>query len=281
MRTLNGALLGAIGLMAFTAPAFAQDQEFSGPYIGGSLGHTFQRSDNDETVQFDRDLNGSFGDTVVTSATNAPNAFSPGFCGGTATSSAPGTGCGDDRDSTSYAARLGFDVQRGNFVVGVVGDIGRTEISDSVTAFSTTPASYTMTRSIDWNAGLRLRAGYAAGGRTLIYATGGGAYAKVDHDFATSNRANSFTVTSEDKDVWGWAAGGGVEQKVGTNFSIGVEYLYTRLNDDDYSVRAGALTSPATPANNPFLLGAAGTDFRRSDNRFETHGVRATAAYRF
>lgn len=280
MRILNGAALGAIGLLASTAPAFAQDQEFSGPYVGVSLGHSFQQGDKDETIRFDRDRNGSFGDTVVTLAAGAPNAFSPGFCGGSAVSST-NTGCRDDRDGTQYAARLGYDVQMGNVVVGLVGDIGKTQISDSVTGFSTTPASYTMTRSIDWNAGLRLRAGYAAGGRTLVYATGGGAYAKVDHGFATSNTVNSFTTVSENNDVWGWAAGGGVEQKVGKNFSIGVEYLYTRLNDKDYTVRAGALASPATPLNNAFLLGGAGTDFRRSDNRFESHGVRATAAFRF
>ena len=279
MRILTGAVLGTIGLLASTA-AFAQDQEFSGPYVGVSLGHTFQQGDNDETIQFDRDLNGSFGDTVVTSAAGAPNAFSPGFCGGSAVS--PANGCRDDRDGTQYAVRLGYDMQMGNVVVGLVGDIGKSQISDSVSAFSTTPASYTMTRSVDWNAGLRLRAGYAAGGRTLIYATGGGAYAKVDHGFATSNTANSFTEVSENKNVWGWSAGGGIEQKIGSNFSLGVEYLYTRLNDKDYTVRAGALTSPATPLNNPFLLGnAGGTDFRRSDNRFETHGVRATAAFRF
>lgn len=281
MRILTATALGAIGLIASGATAHAQDAEFNGPYVGASLGKTFQGRDNGETIQFDRDLNGSFGDTVVTGAPGAPNAFAPGFCGGAAVA-AGNVGCSNDRDGAQYAARLGYDVQRGNFVVGIVGDIGKTQVNDSVSAFSDTPASYTMSRSIDWNAGLRLRAGYAAGGRTLLYATGGGAYAKVDHGFATTNTANAFTVTNEKKDAWGWAAGGGVEQKVGRNFSVGIEYLYTRLNDDDYTVRAGALATPATPATNPFLLaGAGGTDFRRSDNRFDMHGVRATAAFRF
>ncbi|AJP70895.1 outer membrane protein [Sphingomonas hengshuiensis] len=281
MRILTGAALGAFGLLASVASAQAQDAEFNGAYVGASLGKSFQGNDGGETIQFDRDLNGSFGDTVVTSAADAPNAFSPGFCGGAAVA-ATNVGCSNDRDGTQYAARVGYDIQRGNFVVGLVGEIGKNQVNDSVSAYSTTPASYTMTRSIDWNAGARLRAGYAVGGRTLAYATGGGAYAKVDHGFATTNTANSFAVTSESKDAWGWAAGGGIEQKVGRNFSVGIEYLYTRLNDDDYTVRAGALTSPATPATNPFLLGnAGGTDLRRADNRFDMHGVRATAAFRF
>lgn len=278
MRILNGAVLGAIGLLASAAPAYAQDKEFSGPYVGASLGHSFQGGDNNETIQFDRNLDGTFGDTVVTADPGAPNAFAPGFCGGSSVTAA-NTGCRDDRDGTQYAARVGWDFQSGNMVFGVVGDIGKNQISDSVTGFTATD-SYTLTRSVDWNAGLRLRAGYAVGGRTLVYATGGGAYAKLDHGFATTNAVNSFAETGK-KDAWGWAAGGGIEQKIGSNFSIGVEYLYTRYNDDDYSVRAGALTAPATPATNPFLLGAAGTDMRRSDTRFDHHGVRATAAFRF
>ncbi len=279
LRTLLG--VSAVVLSVAAVPALAQDGEFSGPYVGGSLGLSVPGKQGGESIEFDRDLNGSFGDTVVTAPgpgqTAGTNAFSPGFCNGAATS-ATRTGCRDDSNRTQYAARLGWDIQSGNFVVGAVGEIGRNELRDSVTAYSTTPASYTMTREIDWNAGLRLRAGYALGGRTLVYGTGGGAYAKIDNSFATSNAVNSFTESGK-SDVWGWVAGGGVEQKVGTNFSVGVEYLYTRYKDDDYRVRAGAGTAGAS---NPFLLaGAGGTDFRRSETRFEHHGVRATAAYRF
>lgn len=271
----NSAAIGALAL-AFTAvPALAQDAEFSGPYVGVTLGTTLQNNDVGENIQFDRDLNGSFNDTVVTST--AVDAFSPGFCNGRATSSA-NTACKDDTDGVAYSVRAGYDFQFGNVVVGVVGEFGKSRLTDSVTAFSTTPASYTMTRRIGWESGLRGRIGYAAGGKTLFYATGGGAYAKVEHDFSTSNTANSFTVR-DDSHAWGWAAGGGVEQKVAKNFSLGVEYLYSRYNDDESYVRAGAGTAPAT---NPFLLGGAGgTDFRRSDNRFDYHGVRATAAIRF
>jgi outer membrane immunogenic protein len=269
-------LLSAASLVAIATPAFAQDAEFSGAYIGGSIGYSFQPNDDAETIQFDRDLNGTFGDTVVTSAAGAPNAFSPGFCGGGAISSTPGA-CDEDDDGINYAARVGFDYQTGSIVIGAVLEGGKTDINDSVSAFSTTPAAYTMRREIDWNAGLRARLGYAAG-KTLFYATGGGAYARVDHSFTTTNTANSFTGRGKN-DAWGYAAGGGVEHKLGTNFSIGVEYIYTNLKDDDYRVRAGAGTAPAT---NPFLLaGAGGTDFRRSGDRFDFHGVRATAAFRF
>lgn len=280
MRTK--ALLGAAGVLALSlasAPAMAQDgtvEEFSGFYVGGSVGYTVQNNDVGERVTFDRGSNGSFGETITTAPPASLDAFSPGFCNG-ASSGATNVACINDKDDIEYYARAGFDIQSGKFVVGLVGEFGKTEIRDSITAFSTTPASYTMTREIDWNAALRLRAGVVAGDRTLFYATGGGAYAKIDNSFySIGNSANSFAVVGEDN-AWGWQAGGGVEQKLGSNFSIGLEYLYSRYNDDDNRVRVGAGTAGAA---NPFVL-AGGADLMRESNRFDFHSLRATAAFRF
>lgn len=278
MRTLTAAAIGALCILASTVPAYAQEgetKEFSGPYIGVTLGHSLQNNDVGETITFDRDLNGTYGDTVVTSG--GANAFSPGFCNGRATDTA-NQACRNDTDGPAYSVRAGWDFQFGNVVVGAVAEFGKSELTDSVSAFSTTPASYVMTRRIGWEAGLRGRLGYAAGGKTLFYGTGGAAYARVDHQIDTTNTANSFTVTGKDR-VWGWSAGGGVEQKVSRNLSFGLEYLRTSLDDDDNGVRVGPGTAPAT---NPFLLsGAGGTDFRRSDQRFDHQVIRATAAIRF
>lgn len=275
---LLGAATGVLGLLA--VPASAQDtqeKKYDGFYVGGTIGYSVQNNDRDEFIMFDRDLDGTFGDTVVTTAPGAPNAFAPGFCGGRANGATPAAGCRKDRDGLEYSGRIGFDKQSGNFVVGVVGEIGKSRVRDSVTAFSSTPAAYTMNREIDWNAGLRLRAGYAAGGNTLFYGTGGAAYAKVKHSFDTTNTLNSFESRGK-KDTWGWAAGGGVEQKLGGGVSLGLEYLYTRYNDKNHTVRAGAGT--AGP-NSPFVQAGVGTDFRRSDHRFDYHGIRTTLSFAF
>lgn len=273
MRTLMGATAAALTFVA--APALAQDgeAEFDGVYVGGSVGYTVQNNDVGERIDFDAGQDGTFGDSITTST--GADAFSPGFCNGAATGNA-NVACANDKDDIEYHGRIGFDKQMGKIVLGAVGEFGKSEVRDSVTAFSTTPAYYTMTREIDWNAALRLRAGYVAGEKTLFYATGGGAYAKIDHSFTTSNGANSFAVTGDD-DAWGWQAGGGVEQKLGRNFSIGLEYLYSRYDDDDSRVEVGTGSAGAT---NPFVL-AGGADFRRSDSRFDYHSVRATAAFRF
>ena len=272
----NLILTAASGLSLLCVPAaLAQDSaEFEGPYVGGSVGLTIQPKDRSETIFFDRGFDGTR-DTVTNTA-NA-NVFSPGFCSGRATGSA-NANCISDRTAPEYHARAGWDFQFGKFVVGAVGEFGKSEARDSVSAFSTTPASYTMTRELKWEAAVRLRAGYVLGTKTLAYLTAGPSYAKIDNSFATSNTQNAFS-SNGDSDSWGVSGGGGFEHKIGSNLSVGVEYLYTRYREDNYRVRA---TQGIANAINPFILfGSPGTEFRRSDRRFDFHAVRATAAFRF
>lgn len=285
-KSLSLAATMLVGSFALSAPAFAQevdDKPFDGLYVGGTIGFDAQPNDRGERILFDRNLDGRFGDSVVTST--GPDAFAPtaaqpgaGFCNGRATSTGLLSGCTNDKDNISYSGRIGFDKQFANIVVGVVGEFGKSEVRDSVSAFSTTPASYTMTRKVDYNANLRARAGYAFD-KTLFYATGGGAYAKVKSTFETTNTANAFAVSGKN-DTWGFVAGGGIEQKLGRNFSIGLEYLFNQYKDGDARVR---VTQGTALANNPFVLApnAVGTDFSRSDRFFRWHSVRATAQFRF
>jgi outer membrane immunogenic protein len=261
-------------LLAAPLPAFAQTADWTGPYFGGRLGYTTQPQDKDETVLFDTDLNGTFGDTVFT--TSGANAFSTGFCGGAA-GTATATNC-NDRDGTEWAVHAGFDYQLGSaLVAGVVAEYGRSTIEDSVTAFSTTPAFYTFTRRLRDHASVRARLGFATG-NTLIYGTGGIAYGKLRNSFTTSNKVNTFSPAVND-DAWGYKAGGGVEQRVSQNFSIGAQYLYTSLKDEGFAVRAAGTN---LVVSNPFIQkNANGTDFRRSDNRFESHNVSVVASFRF
>ncbi|HEV7288381.1 outer membrane protein [Sphingomonas sp.] len=273
---LVGAAAAAIALSATSASAQDGSDEFSGFYVGGAVTYDFQGNDPGERIAFDRNLDGTFGDQVSTDA--GADAFSPGFCDGRAQSAIRDTGCENDRSRVSGAARVGFDVQRGNLVFGLVGEVGKANTVDFVSAFSTTPASYTISTRMDWNASLRARAGYAAN-TTLFYVTGGGAYADLDSRFETSNTANSFTPTGGE-DAWGYTAGGGLEQKISKNISVGVEYLWTDLKMDDYTVRVGRGTALAT---NPFVLApnTTGTDLVRSGDRLRFHSARAVVAFRF
>ncbi len=276
MKITNYLRLAATSLAVLSAPVYAQseDEDWTGPYIGGSFGLAAQNNDRNESVLFDTNRDGTFDNSVVT--TTGANAFSTGFCGGAANSRVAADGCRGDKDGLEYNVRAGYDIQQGNIVYGFLLEGGKNEVRDSVTAFSTTPANYTFTRELDYSLQARARIGYAARG-ALFYATGGAAYGKIDNSFSTSNTANSFA-TDGSSNSWGYSYGGGTEVKVFDNFTLGLEYLYTNFVDDDYRVNVGPGTAPAT---NPFLLNGGGTDFRRSDSEFDMHNIRLTAAFRF
>lgn len=282
---MKSAMIAAAGVLLAATPAFAQDMAeptgFNGIYVGAAGGYDVQSNDGG-AILFDRDLDGSFDDTVLTGT--GDNAFNPGFCGGRGTTrEAPRNGgaCANDDDGWAYYGRVGFDRQMGNFVVGAVGEFGKSEINDQVTGFSSTPANYVMYRSVAWEAGVRARAGYTPNGTTLFYGTAGPGYARINRDFTSSQNTNQFEQRGK-RNQWGLQAGGGVEQRLGEHFSIGLEYMFHQYKDDDFRVRAVSATGAVTPFTNPGNGGTAdGTDFRRSDDKFRWHSLRATAAFRF
>ncbi|HEU0066595.1 MAG TPA: hypothetical protein VFQ57_05075, partial [Sphingomonas sp.] len=247
-KIIAAAFASSFALIA--APAFAQDMApatdeapFSGVYIGAAGGYDVQPNDIGSSILFDRNLDGGFNDTVLTgTGANAFGTPNGGFCNGRATgrtsltntAQGPGT-CRNDDNGYSYYVRAGADHQAGNIVVGFVGEFGKSEITDSVTGFSTTPAAYVMTRSIDWEASVRGRLGFAAN-TTLFYGTFGPGYANIDRSFFSTQSVNTFTGSGKRRQ-FGITGGGGVEQKIGRNFSVGLEYMYHQYQDDDYRVR--------------------------------------------
>ncbi|KQZ71911.1 hypothetical protein ASE06_21355 [Sphingopyxis sp. Root214] len=275
----NLSLLAALAGTAIAMPAVAQEgrdtsQDFNGPYISIGGGGTLQGSDRGETLVFDTNRDGVYGDQVTTSG--GTNAFSPGFCNGAATGTA-NLGCRNDKDGPEFFGRIGLDQRMGNFVVGALLEGGRSVARDSVSGFSTTPASYTMSREADYQGSLRVRAGYTPGGGALFYVTGGPAYARLDNKFVTSNTVNSFADNGKTH-AWGYAAGGGAELMLTNKIAVGLEYLYSDVKDNDYRVNVGPGTAPPT---NPFLLNGGGTDIQRSGSHFRTHSVRGSISYRF
>jgi outer membrane immunogenic protein len=267
-------IAAALAAALAASGASAQQADWSGAYVGAHAGGGWQSETDDERVSFDTDLNGAFGDTVRTGT--GADAFSPGFCGGAAIGATAAAGCDEDEGGFEFGGHLGYDMQFGSFVVGAVVEGTRTDVEDSVTAFSTTPASYVQTRKLKNLAALRVRGGVAFGD-SLLYATGGVASGEIEHSFTTTNTANSFSVMGGDDRADGWQLGGGVEHMVTPDVALGLEYLYTSLEDED-----GGNVRAAGRAGTPFTtVNATGTDFRRSESDFETHSVRMRASYRF
>ena len=286
MIKIISAAATALLLTGVAAPAMAQSwmpnwdarPDWSGPYIGVYGSATKANDQDDEFLRFDRNLDGNFGDPVVTLA--GANAFSPGSCGGSPKTALAADGCDDDADGSEGGVRAGWDFQFGSFVVGAVAEYsGFAGAEDSVTSYSTTPASYTFERKLENLAALRGRIGYAYG-PALLYGTAGAASGEMSNQFYSSNTQNSFTATTDDDQADGYQAGGGVEYMLAPNFSVTGEYLYTSLEAPDFDIRVGRGTAIAT---NPFVLApnTTGTDMRRSNGRFGLHAVRIGMNYRF
>ena len=269
-------LLSAAAVVAMAAPAAAQTSPtWTGFYAGGRIGYVTSPLTTKESVLFDRNLDGQFGDTITT--VTGANAFSPGFCNGDPRGPRPIDTCKTNTDGLDYAIHAGADYQFGQIVVGGLVEYGRSKVEDSVTAFSTTPANYYLSREMRGTFGARARVGVDLQG-TLPYVTAGVVRAKVRNEFTTSNGANAFALENANGKQTGYRVGGGFETKVGP-LALGALYLFTNVKDDDFRVNVTRGTAPVT---NPFLLGNPnGTQFRRSDERFKTHSASLTAAYRF
>lgn len=273
-------LLAAALLAAAALPAQAQSRDgWTGGYLGLHAGVAGEADDGgSDRFTFDTDLDGDFDDTVRTGA--GADAFSPGFCNGAAQTPTPAGGCTGNDGGGDWGIRAGYDWQAGDWVYGVVGEYAMYDVRDAVSAYSTTPAFYTMYRKIDGIFALRGRVGRAFGAsqENLVYATAGVARADINTTFETSNGANSFD-DNGNSNANGHQLGIGYERKLGSQWSIGAEYLFTSLDDDDYQVRVGPGTAPPT---NPFLIiNPEGTDLRRSDTDVDFGSVRLTASWRF
>jgi outer membrane immunogenic protein len=265
----------AIAAIAAATPAAAQSADWTGGYVGGRIGYAWGLDDNDETILFDTNLDGTFGDTVNTAV--PANAFSPGFCGGSPESALAADGCDKDDNGVDYAVHAGFDFDLGSIVVGGLVEYGSTDVDDAVTAFSTTPASYTLNRKMKGTLGLRARVGIDAG-NFMPYVTAGVVRAKIRTSFDTSNGVNAFALNDSSHTESGYRLGAGVETMFGP-IAVGLLYLYTNVKDDDTRV---AVTQGTAGATNPFILvNPLGTTFARSEDRFKTHSLGLTASYRF
>lgn len=85
---------------------------------------------------------------------------------------------------------------------------------------------------LQWFGTVRGRAGVAIMPQLLVYGTGGFAYGQVQ-------RVNG--LTAQNAVQTGWTAGGGLEYKLNSNWSVKGEYLYTQLsgNNTNNWVNAG------------------------------------------
>ncbi|MBV8754142.1 MAG: porin family protein [Hyphomicrobiales bacterium] len=174
--------------------------------------------------------------------------------------------------------QAGYNWQAGQYLVGLESDFQWSDIQGStrtngpwphVNTLAISPATsfFTASHKIDWFGTTRLRIGYAGFDRTLIYATGGLIYARVDEQTAVVHQETGISYpVSESVNRAGWTAGAGIEYAMTRNVTAKLEGLYYDLGED-------TISSHSVPLVNGFTRGMT----------FETRGaiVRAGLNYKF
>jgi outer membrane immunogenic protein len=116
--------------------------------------------------------------------------------------------------------QIGYNVQTGNIVVGIEGDIAGSSISQTVNGAFANGIPFTTAFTNDSLASLRGRAGFAYN-NWLFFGTAGGGWA---HDKISTNLGG--TPFSSSQWLSGWTAGVGVEWSFAPNWSTKFEYLH-------------------------------------------------------
>lgn len=268
---MKNVLLGtaAFAALCLTLPAFAADMparfakapppmvspayNWSGFYVGVHAGYTFSEDDN-----------------VVTTGQLAGNIAN--VAGG----ARPGQ-VRLDRDGFIGGGQIGYNWQFSpSWVFGLEADIsyvdGRETINVVTASLPTAappnaPLNNTFRSRMEYFGTFRGRIGYAWD-RTMVYATGGLAYAEVENSASFFNAANGLQFDGGRRRMeTGYTVGGGIEHAFSPNWSVKAEYLY-------YDLGSNVVNVAAVPGG-----GGAGGYNSRFEN--DGHIVRAGLNYKF
>lgn len=221
MKPLQHYLLVTVSAAALTGNAVAADVQmpvkarppaasvatWSGPYIGVTLGAALNNSRFTDVDQFFFLLPGGPNNEFWN---NTHAAFAAG-------------------------GLIGYNWQAGSVVFGVEGDWNW--ISGKANA--TIPSGIPVFASSDlrWMSTVRGRVGYTIMPSTLLYVTGGAAWASFSDAWGSPTTP---TFTMSDSFVrTGWTAGGGIEQMFATHWTARAEVLYADFGTHEVISTAG------------------------------------------
>jgi outer membrane immunogenic protein len=120
---------------------------------------------------------------------------------------------------------FGYNFQAGGFVFGLEGSLAAANFDGRFTS-PYLPAAGAWTPNMNWLGTVTGRIGYSFG-QWLPYVKGGFAAAEVGSPLQGSP-IGAFSQTSE---LGGWTGGIGLEYQFSPKWSLGLEYLYTDLNN--------------------------------------------------
>jgi outer membrane immunogenic protein len=211
------------------APAIAQPLfTWGGFYLGAHAGYVWGKEDDDQSLSFPATTATPTGSTTTTESTTTES-----------TTIATSTPAADKFDVDGFVAGVhgGYNWQVDRFVFGVEGDIDYADVNGSHD-FGYWGGNYAGRLSLDsdWQASLRLRAGYAFD-RLLVYATGGIAFGHAELRAHGYDYDNLVRFDNSDSNVHtGWTAGGGIEFAFTDNWIGRIEARYTDFGSKTYDL---------------------------------------------
>jgi outer membrane immunogenic protein len=139
---------------------------------------------------------------------------------------------GAENDGFIGGGQVGYNWQRDTFVFGLEGDLQAADISGGQDHIW--PGAFgRATSDIDWFSTVRARIGYAPG-RTLMYLTGGVAWADIDNALLEQRGPTSISYSGSGTET-GYTVGGGMEYALSANTTAKFEYLYMDFGDTKLS----------------------------------------------
>ncbi|MEZ5924676.1 MAG: outer membrane beta-barrel protein [Hyphomicrobiaceae bacterium] len=129
----------------------------------------------------------------------------------------------EDPEGFRAGGEIGYDWQRGNFVLGVVGNATYAWIEGDGRGAGTGR----FTSDMNYMGTLRGRLG-AAFGRVMVYGTGGWAFGELEI-------ADQIAGVSDSTFLSGWAAGGGLEYVWNSSITLRGEYIHLDYGTETYS----------------------------------------------
>jgi outer membrane immunogenic protein len=229
--------LGSVALVALslgTSAAFAADKRmpaytpppppvpvytWSGCYVGGSAGYSTGNS------QHFASEGSTFNNPGIGVANNIP----------------AGTAITDKFDLSGFIGGFqgGCNWQWGVWVFGIEGDGSATNKSGQQFEGALVPLNAVQVNWVSqtqerWLVTARARLGWTIWDRTMVYATGGAAWAKIDASewvFAANGTGPIRTGHLESNTRSGWTVGAGAEYAVGYGWSVKGEFLYVKFDD--------------------------------------------------
>jgi outer membrane immunogenic protein len=193
-KRLRALPAGCSPLILSTIPVPAPVTNWTGFYLGGTIGGAYQTATTTDVDYYD--YGGSYSQSDV---------------------------------SFVYGLHAGYNWQYGMGVFGIEADISGNTFSKSVSNFPDDNGTRTIKASSDWFSTVRGRLGLASG-NALVYVTGGVAF--VDRKQVYNFIAIPDPSASANGVATGFAAGAGVEVALNNHWSVRAEYLFIGVPEE-------------------------------------------------